>query len=80
MNTVQSGGQGVSTAKKDPGLEVRKITVIRIVVINTESLNSEFIPYIWTALARNMSYIYRQRIVCMLSVSYKITFFPHSVQ
>jgi hypothetical protein len=31
MNTVQSGGQGVSTAKKDPGLEVRKITFIRIV-------------------------------------------------
>lgn len=57
MNTVQSGGQGVSTAKKDPGLEVRKNhydSDSRILPINTESSNSKFISYIWTALAGNI--------------------------
>ena len=31
MNTVQSGGQGVSTTKKDPGLEVRRILIVQII-------------------------------------------------
>jgi hypothetical protein len=31
MNTVQSGGQGVSTHKKDPGLEVRRILIAQII-------------------------------------------------
>jgi hypothetical protein len=31
MNTVQSGGQGISNTKKDQGIEVRRITAICII-------------------------------------------------
>jgi hypothetical protein len=39
MNTVQSGGQGISTHKKDPGLEVRRILIVQIIDL---SINAVF--------------------------------------
>jgi hypothetical protein len=45
MNTVQSGGQGVSTNKKDPGLEVRGILIVQIIALPISAVSrvSEFI-------------------------------------
>jgi hypothetical protein len=38
MNTVQSGGQGVSTNKKDPGLEVRRILIVKTIALPINAL------------------------------------------